>query len=232
MEKTMRWWSDCTANWREKWSKVRNERNKAREEAKVLRTKLEITMKDANAYKHEAQELEIQNEQLKKEMEKIHMVLLKHAGQFDQQIVSILESDPQLRNSLGIDELLDVYNNVENSENPSSTENKDYVIKSPTKENNATNVEVVHSASDRDIEEYVLQGAVPKHAVELYKESSMMSLDRDIAKLVAEASTMQEKLDKRQSTLEIGNEEYLMQKMSMLHLRLEEATKAINAEKE
>nr|XP_035973444.1 coiled-coil domain-containing protein 102A [Halichoerus grypus] len=23
MEKTMRWWSDCTANWREKWSKVR-----------------------------------------------------------------------------------------------------------------------------------------------------------------------------------------------------------------
>jgi len=24
MEKTMRWWSDCTANWREKWSKVKN----------------------------------------------------------------------------------------------------------------------------------------------------------------------------------------------------------------
>lgn len=22
MERTMRWWSDCTANWREKWSKV------------------------------------------------------------------------------------------------------------------------------------------------------------------------------------------------------------------
>uniref|UniRef100_G1QS18 Coiled-coil domain-containing protein 102A n=1 Tax=Nomascus leucogenys TaxID=61853 RepID=G1QS18_NOMLE len=32
MEKTMRWWSDCTANWREKWSKVRAERNRAREE--------------------------------------------------------------------------------------------------------------------------------------------------------------------------------------------------------
>lgn len=24
MEKTMKWWSDCTANWREKWSKVRS----------------------------------------------------------------------------------------------------------------------------------------------------------------------------------------------------------------
>ena len=23
MEKTLRWWSDCTASWREKWSKVR-----------------------------------------------------------------------------------------------------------------------------------------------------------------------------------------------------------------
>ena len=23
MEKTMRWWSDCTSNWREKWNKAR-----------------------------------------------------------------------------------------------------------------------------------------------------------------------------------------------------------------
>lgn len=232
MEKTMRWWSDCTANWREKWSKVRNERNKSREEAKVLRTKLEISMKDANTYKHEAQEVELQNEQLKKEMEKIHMVLLKHAGQFDQQIVSILESDPQLRNALGIDELLEVYNNVEQSDNSTSVENKEYVIKSPTKETSGSNTEGNNFSADRDIEEYILQGAVPKHAVELYKESSMLSLDRDITKLVAEASTMQEKLDKRKSSLELGNEEYLIQKMSMLHLRLEEATKTISAERE
>ncbi|XP_033222774.1 coiled-coil domain-containing protein 102A-like [Belonocnema kinseyi] len=232
MEKTMRWWSDCTANWREKWSKVRNERNKAREEAKVLRTKLEIAMKDANTYKHEAQEVELQNEQLRKEMEKIHMVLLKHAGQFDQQIVSILESDPHLRNALGIDELLEVYNNVEQSDNSTSVENKEYVIKSLTKENSCSNTEGNNSSSDRDIEEYVLQGAVPKHAVELYKESSMLSLDRDITKLVAEASTVQEKIDKRKSSLELENEEYLIQKMSMLHLRLEEAAKTISAERE
>ena len=231
MEKTMRWWSDCTANWREKWSKVRNERNKAREEAKVLRTKLEIATKDANTYKHEAQEVELQNEQLKKEMEKIHMVLLKHAGQFDQQIVSILESDPQLRNALGIGELLEVYNNGGQSENPTSVESKEYDIKNPTKETGGNSAEG-NNSSDRDIEEYVLQGAVPKHAVELYKESSMLSLDRDIAKLVAEASTMQDKLDKRKSSLELGNEEYLIQKMSMLHLRLEEATKTISAERE
>lgn len=51
MEKTMRWWSDCTANWREKWSKVRAERNSAREEARQLRIKLEMTVRELNALK-------------------------------------------------------------------------------------------------------------------------------------------------------------------------------------
>ncbi|XP_005373106.1 PREDICTED: coiled-coil domain-containing protein 102B isoform X3 [Chinchilla lanigera] len=51
MEKTMRWWSDCTANWREKWSKVRAERNSAREEGRQLRIKLEMTVKELNELK-------------------------------------------------------------------------------------------------------------------------------------------------------------------------------------
>lgn len=33
----MKWWSDCTLNWREKWSEVRAERNKLREELKRIR---------------------------------------------------------------------------------------------------------------------------------------------------------------------------------------------------
>jgi chromosome segregation ATPase len=37
MEKTMKWWSDCTLNWREKWSQVRAERNAAREELKRMK---------------------------------------------------------------------------------------------------------------------------------------------------------------------------------------------------
>ncbi|MFH4976950.1 hypothetical protein AB6A40_003659 [Gnathostoma spinigerum] len=40
MESTMRWWSECTASWREKWSAVRDERNKAREENFTLRESL------------------------------------------------------------------------------------------------------------------------------------------------------------------------------------------------
>lgn len=57
MEKTMRWWSDCTSNWREKWSKVRNERNKAREENRQLRSKLDLCIKEINNLKREKEGL-------------------------------------------------------------------------------------------------------------------------------------------------------------------------------
>lgn len=229
MEKTMRWWSDCTANWREKWSKVRNERNAARDEAKALRAKLEIAVKDANTFKHESQELELQNEQLKKEMEKIHMILLKHAGQFDQQIFTILESDSQLRATLGLDEQLEFYSNIESNDTLNT-------------QRNLLSCKTLHEASDvasgghnilpeRDIEEYVLQGAVPKHAVELYKESAN-SLDQNITKLVADSNPKKDSLDKQQLSLDTYNKESLTQKMSTLQLKLEEATKTISVERE
>lgn len=89
MEKTMKWWSDCTANWREKWSKVRTERNKARDEAKQLRASLESAMKESNSYKREKINLELQISQLKKEMDKIHMLMMKHAGQFNKGLVHL-----------------------------------------------------------------------------------------------------------------------------------------------
>ena len=34
----VRWWSECAANWREKWTKVRVERNKAVEEATEMKS--------------------------------------------------------------------------------------------------------------------------------------------------------------------------------------------------
>ncbi|CAG9570811.1 unnamed protein product [Danaus chrysippus] len=69
MEKTMRWWSDCTANWREKWSKVRNERNKAREEAKQFKNKADALAKELAAIKTEKTDLEQQLIELKKDNE-------------------------------------------------------------------------------------------------------------------------------------------------------------------
>ncbi|XP_010079742.1 PREDICTED: coiled-coil domain-containing protein 102B-like, partial [Pterocles gutturalis] len=65
MEKTMRWWSDCTANWREKWSKVRAERNKAREEARHLRIKLDSVVKELSMLKKRNQDLLSENENFK-----------------------------------------------------------------------------------------------------------------------------------------------------------------------
>ncbi|XP_077271921.1 coiled-coil domain-containing protein 102A isoform X2 [Temnothorax americanus] len=229
MEKTMRWWSDCTANWREKWSKVRNERNAARDEAKALRAKLEIAVKDTNTFKHESQELELQNEQLKKEMEKIHVILLKHAGQFDQQIFTILESDPQLRATFGLDEQLEFYNNVEASEALGAQRDMLSCKNSHEASNIASGVHNI--LPERDIEEYVLQGAVPKHAVELYKESPSNSLDKNVTKLVADSNTKKDGLEK-QSPLDMYNEECVTQKMSTLQIKLEEATKTISVERE
>ncbi|XP_066945169.1 coiled-coil domain-containing protein 102A-like isoform X5 [Macrobrachium rosenbergii] len=60
MEKTMRWWSDCTANWREKWSKVRSERNKAREEVRILRGRLEASQRETSVLRREKNDLEAQ----------------------------------------------------------------------------------------------------------------------------------------------------------------------------
>lgn len=69
MEKTMRWWSDCTANWREKWSKVRAERNRARDEVRQLRQRLDALTKELTGVRRERQELAAENEQLRLEVQ-------------------------------------------------------------------------------------------------------------------------------------------------------------------
>ncbi|XP_066991078.1 coiled-coil domain-containing protein 102A isoform X5 [Anabrus simplex] len=235
MEKTMRWWSDCTANWREKWSKVRNERNKAREESKQLRTKLETALKDLNVYKREKVELETQNDQLKKEMEKIHLLLLKHAGQWDQQLLDALQS--------------------EDLETRLTTPKQDQEDKGAPLE------------KDTFIEEYILQGAVPRHAVELYSSAKEHTLDRNVEELepfsrddlsLLVSGDVQDRLSEPKVPREIQipgrpsdslqverrfsqpvldselspDREFLLQKLSMLQLRLDEASKTILAERE
>ncbi|TDH16744.1 hypothetical protein EPR50_G00001090 [Perca flavescens] len=72
MEKTMRWWSDCTANWREKWSKVRAERNRARDEVRQLRQRLDTLTKELTSVRRERQELASENETLRLETLRLH----------------------------------------------------------------------------------------------------------------------------------------------------------------
>lgn len=203
MEKTMRWWSDCTANWREKWSKVRNERNKARDECKQLRTKLEAALKDISTNKREKEELEIQNDQLKREIERIHILLLKHAGQFDSQILEALSEDP-------LKEF--VFSNgspIKERENGVSSSQSN-----PECDSTAT-----HDLESCAIEEYVLQGAVPR----LVKEP-----DKKIGSTVEQINGIERSTSDRAEY----DEEYVIQKLSMLQLRLEEATKTLQIERE
>lgn len=202
----MRWWSDCTANWREKWSKVRNERNKAREEAKQVRTKLDVTIKELNIHKSEKQDLEIQNDQLKKEMEKIHILLLKHAGQFDSQIFEALGQDIgqelMFDNAVGLNHTQHYVNQT---------------VSSSGSQPECDSTAPIEPEKDNSVEEYILHGAVPKHAVETHGNNKV---DGEVKKI---SSPMNK---------EDVDEEYILQKMSMLQLRLEEATKTIHAERE
>ncbi|XP_044734017.1 coiled-coil domain-containing protein 102A isoform X2 [Chrysoperla carnea] len=199
MEKTMRWWSDCTANWREKWSKVRNERNQAREESKQYRTKLDTALKDLNAYKREKQELELQNDQLKKEMEKIHLLLLKHAGQFDSQILEALENEDLDREFL--------FNTSQNPLDSTDPTNNDL------------------EGSSTMAQEYVLQGAVPR---DVHKSSN------DKKDLEESTESTVDDMDRilSQTNKEDYDVDFLLQKLSMLQLRLDEASKTIQAERE
>lgn len=91
MEKTMRWWSDCTTNWRVKWSKVRNERNQAREECRSLKFKLESLAKENTVLKKNMQDLEYQ---IKRNSDNCRMETKSfHSDQsFDKIDVSLSES--------------------------------------------------------------------------------------------------------------------------------------------
>ena len=84
MEKTMRWWSDCTANWRDKWGQVKNERNKARDDIKVLKQKLDDANQVIYQLKRERNEFKEGNSQLRKDVEKLATELKRDRRAFVQ----------------------------------------------------------------------------------------------------------------------------------------------------
>ncbi|XP_069755408.1 coiled-coil domain-containing protein 102A [Narcine bancroftii] len=96
MEKTMRWWSDCTANWREKWSKVRSERNKSQEEVRLLKQKLEALGKELTVVRREKQELLNENEKFQLEAQQVkNSQLSEHTvSEKESVILNIPEQEP------------------------------------------------------------------------------------------------------------------------------------------
>lgn len=251
---------------------VRNERNKAREESKILRTKLESAVKETNAIKREKLELENQNDQLKKEMERIHLLLLKHAGQWDQELLDALESeDPEhdvsLKtgdggNAVGSSSLQNVAELTVGSVSADLFHLNESLQSRPEREHGDSLV----IDKDSCIEEYILQGAVPRHAVEIYVTAKENAVDRDIDGLddvsrddlgLAVCGEVTQNINKSEVTFDFQcktnddtltmsrgfsqqadsdlpslDKEHLLQKLSMLQLRLDEASKTVQAERE
>merc|ERR1719422_2026256 len=65
MEKTLKWWSDCTANWRDKWTKVRIERNKAIEEVRETRREADRLASERDRVREENERLRIEVKELR-----------------------------------------------------------------------------------------------------------------------------------------------------------------------
>lgn len=168
---------------------------------KQLRGTLENTIKESHSYKREKHDLELQIAQLKKEMEKIHMCLLKHAGQHKEPERDISGSPiDQLSN--------DGLKNV-NSEDGLVTKARSFS-------------ENENSSEGKDIEEYILQGAMPKDI----SKTSSVDVDFEEKHLLQKLKVSSKNEDAE------DDQDYLTQKVKMLQLRLEDAQKATNCEKE
>jgi len=112
--------------------------------------KLEAAAKECAIHKKEKQELEIQNKHLKQELEKIHLLLLKHDNQT--LLVEALaqdEADEELSGKHSLGSLATVEKQTNAKKYASSDK------------------------SESGIEEYVLQGAVPRHAVEAFHNNGL-----------------------------------------------------------
>ena len=188
MEKTMRWWSDCTANWRGKWSKVRDERNKLREECRQLRSKLESTVKECTHLKREKSDLSNETESLRKQLEQ------HHNGEKEQASVA------------------------------SSSHSGSH--------------KSIHSHSERD---NVILDSFPQHDESAsHRTEEMEFLNKLLQKKESDAaSVMSEKMEKRRAQKKKYDEmpvtedlTLVEQKVSALQMRLEEAQKTLQAERE
>lgn len=128
-------------------------------------------------------------------MEKVHISLIKHAGQLN-------DSDREISGS-PIDRISnDSMKNV-NSEDGLVTKSRSF---------NEDGMKL-------DIDDYIQQGAMPKEI------SKQMSIDDEEKELI-------EKLSASKTEDAKDDHDYLSQKVKMLQLRLDDAQKILNSEKE
>ncbi|XP_054712758.1 coiled-coil domain-containing protein 102A-like isoform X2 [Uloborus diversus] len=223
MEKTMRWWSDCTANWREKWSKVRTERNKAREESRVLRGKLEIAAKECNTLKREKQELYLQIERLKKENqlfngdqdyidEKKDDILLYSGSQNAERVVAERDVGPGEKISDLGDLLMNHCSPKSNQENADdeNTEVSSTVAEVSDSSTANQDLQFLDKLLQRDCKDSITISTIPTVSEKKCSRLSHRGIE----------------------DFNVPVQELTEQKLAMLQLRLDEATKTIIAERQ
>ncbi|GIX79443.1 coiled-coil domain-containing protein 102B [Caerostris extrusa] len=221
MEKTMRWWSDCTANWREKWSKVRTERNKAREETRVLRGKLEIAAKECNTLKEKTRSF-TQVERFKKKtnflMEMRNSLMIRRkmfpiGGQNKERVIPERDVGPG-------DKVTDLENVFITNSLPKST--KDDNADDENIEVSSTVVEVsdcAHTNPDLQfLDKFLKQDSKDTIAINTIPSVNEKKVSRILNRSIEDFN--------------VPVQEITEQKVAMLQLRLDEASKTIIAERQ
>lgn len=224
MEKTMRWWSDCTANWREKWSKVRTERNKAREETRMLRGKLEMSSKECNVLKREREELLTQVEKLRKDL----TTLSSSIGMEPDRLYETSKSC-QSSQSMGTSERVVAERDIGSvNEKPRDTS----MALDPINNNNES-VEDFRESELNTLGHLTLNQDL-EFLDKLFGTKALDSVSSNLS-----SPTSAEKRAGRSSQRSSGNEEcsgpiqeMIEQKVSMLQLRLDEMSKTIVSERQ
>lgn len=90
-----------------------------------------------------------------------------------------------------------------------------------------------NGAEDVDIEEYILQGAVPKHLTDgTTKSFSSSEIKKKFCSSDERCGSAEERRLIQQLSKDNFDEEYLLQKISMLQLRLDENQKSLQLERE
>lgn len=229
MEKTMRWWSDCTANWREKWSKVRTERNKAREEVRLLRTKLEMAAKEIDGLKREKQDLESEVDKTKRGVAcKARSRDHSHdsSGSGPCSIHSVPERDvPTLK---GPPEKPTTESRMSYPIGLLTVEERDFGSLVQQEKDRAALLSAPHPSPNMEFFDAILKSStdpVSKSDSALEKNlSSMQRIEKESRKKIN-----QELLWEEMASPDV---EYMEQRVSELRLRLDEASKTILAERE
>ncbi|CAD5211441.1 unnamed protein product [Bursaphelenchus xylophilus] len=75
MENTMKWWAECTEMWRERWSRVRDERNQARIAIDKLIKTLHEVQEDTLRYFDAKEEADKEIKRLREEVQQLRSEL-------------------------------------------------------------------------------------------------------------------------------------------------------------